>query len=104
MMQAVSVFRGDSSAAYANSGRRFFNLYSSASFDGDFTSGVILYDGGDWSDLTSLRFVRLQSALVAEQLDNFRKFENGGGGTPVSLRPCLSPLDAVEILESEVER
>ena len=66
---------------------------------------MILYDAGVvWDDSSSLRFIGLQSALVNRQLENYKNGRNGGGGTPVSLRPCLGPEDAAEVLESEVER
>ena len=106
-LHAKYVTDGDMEAApdrTLESCKAFFNQYSAPSFDGDFTTGVILYDGGSWPSPTSLRFVNLQSALTASQLSNFKSGANGGGGTPVSLRPCLSPKDAVEVLESEVQR
>ncbi|GMH71395.1 hypothetical protein TL16_g05637 [Triparma laevis f. inornata] len=91
-------------SATMESAKEFFNRYSSPAFDGDFTRGVICYDGGGWSAQSENRFQRLQQSLTELQMENWKKKINGGGGTPVNLRRVSSPQEAVEVLESEVKK
>ncbi|GMH56111.1 hypothetical protein TrVE_jg10130 [Triparma verrucosa] len=94
----------ESPQAVMSSSKEFFNLYSTPSFDGDFTRGVICYDGGGWSAQSESRFQLLQEALTELQMQNWKAKINGSGGTPVALRRVSSPQEAVEVLESEVKK
>ena len=85
---------------------KFYNNYSSPSFDGDFSRGVILLSSTQWNKQNVWdTYHSLCLLCMKQQLENHKTSHNGSGGTPVGLRPVWgSGEEAAAVFEDEVLR